>query len=77
MDLDSELFKLGVAAQRQRIKSFVFDVPHLGLLRSSRSLGINLLSSPLVGEALGAPTRVRRLLMQDMSAKFSRPARAT
>jgi hypothetical protein len=76
MDLDSELFKLSVAAKRQRIKSFVFDVPHHDLLLSSRALGINLLSSPLVGDALGAPMRVRRLLMQDMSAKISQPVSA-
>ena len=72
-DLDSELFKLGVAAKRQRIKSFVFGVPHHDLLRSSRALGINLLSSPLVSDAPNAPMRVRRLPMQDISVTMSQP----
>jgi hypothetical protein len=70
-DMGSELFKLSVAAKRQRIQSFVFDVPNYDLLRASRELGINHISGPLVGETLGAPIPVRRLLMQDIPATLS------
>jgi hypothetical protein len=65
-EMGSELFKLSLAAKRQRVRSFAFDVPHHDLLRSSRELGINHMSSPLVGKALDAPTPIKRLLIQDI-----------
>ena len=64
--MDSELFKLSVAAKSQCVKSFVFDVAHHDILRSARELGINYISSPLVGEALCAPMPVKRLRIQDI-----------
>jgi hypothetical protein len=72
-EMGSELFKLSLAAKGQRIKSFVFDVPHHDLVRSSRDLGINHLSSPLVGEALNAPMLVKRLPMRDIPMTISLP----
>ncbi len=72
-DMDSELFKLSLAAKRQRVKSFVFDVPNHDLLRSLRELGMTYLSSSLVGEALDAPMPVKRLLLQDIPVTMSQP----
>jgi len=70
-DMVSELFKLGLAAKKQPIKSFVFDVPHHDLLQLLRELGIGHASSPLVGEALDAPKPAKRLLLQDIAAATS------
>ena len=65
-EMNNELFKLSHAAKKQRIKSFVFDVPDHGLLRSLRDLSISHISSPLVGEALDTPMPIKRLLMRDI-----------
>jgi hypothetical protein len=72
-DMDGELFKLGLAAKRQRVKSFVFDVPNHDLLRSLRQFGISYLSSSLVGEALDTPMPAKRLLLQDIPKTMTLP----
>jgi hypothetical protein len=67
VEMGSEIFKLGVAARKQHIMSFVLDVPNHELLRSARDLGINLISSPLIGLPSDAPASVKRLSITDIS----------
>ncbi|HMH64971.1 MAG TPA: hypothetical protein VK515_05270, partial [Rhizomicrobium sp.] len=62
-EMISEIFKLGVAAQRQHMMSFVLDIPNEELLRSAHQRGITLLSGPLIGGAMEQPGPVRRLTM--------------
>jgi len=59
----SETFKLGIAAQRQHVMSFLLDVPNEELLLSARDRGITLLSSPLIGGAAAQPGPVKRLTL--------------
>jgi len=66
IEIDSEISKLSVAAKKQQIMSFVLDVPNAALLLSARECGINLLSSPFIGEARNAPTPIKRLPAQDI-----------
>jgi hypothetical protein len=59
----SETFKLGIAAERQHVMSFLLDVPNEELLLSARDRGITLLSSPLIGGAAAQPGPVKRLTL--------------
>jgi hypothetical protein len=65
-EMGSEIFKLNLAAKRQGIVSFVLDVPTEELLRTSRELGVNLLSSTLIGGSQNTPGPVRRLFLRDI-----------
>lgn len=65
-EMISEIFKLGVAARRQRILSFVLDIPNDEALQSARECGIALLSGPLIGAAAPRPGSVRRLTAEDI-----------
>jgi len=64
--MGSEIFKLSVAARRQRIMSFALDIPSDEALQSARDCGIGLLSSPLIGGPAAQPSGVRRLTVQDI-----------
>ena len=63
-EMESEVFKLCVAAKRQRILSFLFDVPAGELIKIARAMGTNILSSPLIGSPMEDPGFVRRLSME-------------
>ena len=65
-EMISEIFKLSVAARRQRILSFVLDIPNDETLQSARKCGIGLLSGPLIGAAAERPGSVRRLTVEDI-----------
>ncbi len=65
-EMESEAFKLCAAAKRLHIRSFVLDVPNIETLRMVHALGVNVLSSPLLGQALDAPAPIRRLLARDI-----------
>ena len=65
-EMGSEAFKLCAAAKRLHIRSFVLDVPNLETLRTVHGLGVNIVSSPLLGRPLDAPAPIRRLLAQDI-----------
>jgi hypothetical protein len=65
-EMSSEIFKLCVAAKRQRVRSYALDVPNLELLRSAYAQGINLMSSPLIGVAQDLPAPLRRLSASDL-----------
>ncbi len=66
-EMESEMFKLCAAAKRQHIMSFVFDIPSEELLQAARQLGVNFLSSPLIGLPLETPAPARRLFARDIS----------
>ena len=65
-DVGSEAFKLCSAVKRLHIRSFILDVPNLETLRAIYALGINVVSSPLLGRPLDAPAPIRRLPAQDI-----------
>jgi len=65
-EMISEIFKLSVAARRQRILSFVLDIPNDETLHSARECGIALLSGPRIGAAAPRPGSVRRLTAEDI-----------
>jgi len=65
-EMGSEMFKLGVAARKQGIRSFALDVPSEELLRAAHAHGINLISGPLIGGPLDSPAPIRRLLACDL-----------
>jgi hypothetical protein len=67
MELGSELFKLCLAAKKQRIMSFALDVPGDDLLQAARAEGVNLLSSPLIGSPQDMPAAISRLLACDIA----------
>ena len=75
-DMGSEIFKLSVAARRQRIMSFALDVPSDEALQSARECGISLLSGPLIGGAAAQPSGVRRLTAQDIHRQVTSRAAA-
>jgi len=63
-EMESEIFKLCNAARKQRILSFILDVPSGELIKVARAMGANLLSSPLIGAPAGQPGFVARLSME-------------
>jgi len=65
-EMGSEIFKLTVAAKKQNIKTFVLDVPNCELMLSARDLGVNLISSALIGAPLDTPATVKRLFARDI-----------
>ena len=65
-EINSEIFKLGAAARRQRILSFVLDIPNDETLQSARECGIGLMSGPLIGGATTRPGSIRRLTVEEI-----------
>jgi hypothetical protein len=70
-DVSADVMRLSVAARKQHIVSYLLDVPQHELLQSAISVGINLLSSPLIGRACNELASIRRLNAQDV---FQGPA---
>jgi hypothetical protein len=66
-EMQSEMFKLGIAAGKQQIVSFVLDVPTAEILHAARSFGITLVSSPMIGPATRLPGSVRLLAAQTIA----------
>jgi hypothetical protein len=60
-EMESEIFKLSMAAKRQRIFSYILDIPAAELVRLARAMGANFLSSPLIGAPTEAPGVIKRL----------------
>lgn len=65
-EIRSEIFKLGAAASRHHIHSFVLNIPTEDLLKAARRYGINLLSSPLIGHPVELPRAVKRLSVAEV-----------
>ena len=65
-EMESEIFKLCTAAKKQRILSFIWDVPSGELIKVARAMGANLLSSPLVGAPTWQAGSVTRLSMDSI-----------
>ncbi len=65
-DMNSEMFKLCVAAKRLHILSFVLDAVTQDAVRAARDHGANLISGAPVGGPLASPLSVRRLLVRDV-----------
>lgn len=68
-DVFSESFKLAAAASRQRIRSFVADVPNVEALLSLVSLKVNMISGPVIGFPVAEPGPVCRLSLQEIVDK--------
>jgi hypothetical protein len=71
--MESEIFKLCVAAKRQRIASFVLDVSGAEFIKIARALGANLLSGPLIGAPAEEPGLVTRLSMERICPAINGP----
>ena len=60
-EMGNEIIRLSHAVKKQQILTFVLDVPRGELLQAARTLGIHLLSSPLISPCIQDPAPVRRL----------------
>lgn len=68
-EISGEIAKLGLAAKRQHLMSFVLDAAHDEILHSARDHGINMLSSPIIGAPLSEPAPIRRLSLRDITER--------
>lgn len=60
-EMGNEIMRLSLAVRKQRIMTFVLDVPRWEVLQAARAIGIHLLSSPLIGNLMTNPAPIRRL----------------
>jgi hypothetical protein len=67
-DISGEIFRLAAAARKQKMTSFLLNVPNGQALQDARALGINLLSNPRIGQPLKDPQPVRRLSAQHLAS---------
>lgn len=61
VEMGNEILRLSQAVKKQKLLTFVQDVPRGEQLQAARALGIHLLSSPLIGSCIQDPAPVRRL----------------
>ena len=69
-EIGNEIRRLSQAVKKQKMLTFVQDVPRSELLQAARALGIHLLSSPLIGTCIQDPAPVRRLSAQSLSEEL-------
>jgi hypothetical protein len=74
IEMGNEILRLSQAVKKQKMLTFVQDVPRGDLLHGARALGIHLLSSPLIGPCIQDPVPVRRLSAHSLSEDLM-PAR--
>ena len=60
-NVSSEICRLSMAVRKQKMTSFLLNVPHEQTLQNARALGINLMSSQLIGPVMDDPRPIRRL----------------
>jgi hypothetical protein len=68
VDISGEIFRIGTAAKKHKMTSFLLNVPNMQALQDGRAMGINLMSNPRIGTGLKDPKPVRRLSAQYLTS---------